>query len=67
MSLSGQVASLATRVATEIKGLKGKHPTVVKQSGASYPTRPTGTIQVIWIGTADPGTAALDGDLWVTV
>jgi len=36
---------------------------VNKYSGSAYPTRPTADV-VIWRGTVDPGSAALDGDYW---
>lgn len=67
MSLSSNVAALATRVATEFKALTNRYPTVVKASGSTYAARPTGAVQVIWVGTADPGAAALDGDMWVQI
>lgn len=37
---------------------------VVYTAGA-YPTRPTGRAFVIFVGPVDPGSAALDGDLWI--
>jgi hypothetical protein len=65
MSLASQVSALSTRIATEIKGLKGTFPTVVKASGGVYPSRPSGATLVIWVGTTDPGSSALTGDIWV--
>lgn len=34
------------------------------QAGGGYPPRPSSAVYVIWIGTADPGANALDGDIW---
>jgi hypothetical protein len=38
---------------------------VIKESGGSYPARPSGYANVKFIGATDPGTAAQNGDEWV--
>lgn len=36
----------------------------VLQTGPGYPPRPSAAQWAVWIGTADPGSAASDGDIW---
>lgn len=39
---------------------------VNRYASGAYPTRPTADV-VIWRGTVDPGSSALDGDQWIDV
>lgn len=80
--IAGLVAALADKldVATYTAGMAAKqdvatlrtatqawHPVVLKASDGTYPARPASAVQAVFIGSPDPGAAALTGDEWIQI
>lgn len=58
-------ASISAATATDMTAVKAIVGARLLQGGSGYPVRPTAAQFAIWIGASDPGSAALDGDIWL--